>query len=419
MSEAFYDAIYLFSCGVRGEKPILSHDLDLFEIYDIAVSQGIWQIIFIALKELYDQAELSIDKKIFDNWYKKILAQAIKVTQRSIEVGNVINILEQKGIECCVLKGDSIADLYYTPICRISGDTDILIDKKFEKEAVCVLKRCGFSVENRYPTSHHVLCYHPIAGLIELHVHLYDELYEDVWFNKQVSNMEEFRRIKTSQGNITTLGINDGSIYITLHFIKHFLFKGAGVRQLMDVLLYIRQYKNIINWNRYNELLKYLKYDKFIDNAIGIGIEYLGFNENELPQCKYDNGAIQKILLDMEKGGMFGDDEMERKEFYKLYTKERFKRFKKGSYEHYMNEWMKPDIIKSLLPPKVKMSIKYPYVMNSELFLFVAWIHRFWNFFLDVVKKKKEIKKYTKYQDANTNDIVNKRMDLIRELDMI
>lgn len=420
LSEAFYDAIYLFSCGARGEKPVLSHDINLFKIYNIAVSQGIWQIIFLALKGLYDKDELIVDKNVFDNWHNKILSQAIQVTQRSIAVGDAIHELEQKGIQCCVLKGEAIADLYYAPICRISGDTDILISGSLESQAVDTLKHCGFEVKSRYPTSHHVLCYHAIAGLIELHLHLYDELFEDVWFDKKALNIEEFRRIKTSQGNcITTLGINDGLIYVTLHFIKHFLSKGAGIRQLMDVLLYISHHKDIIDWNRYNELLKYLKYDKFIDHMIGIGKEHLGFNENELPQSKYNNNIVQKILLDMEKGGIFGDNEIERKDFYKLYTKERFNRFKQGSYEHYMNEWMKPSVIKSLFPNKISMSIKYPYVMKNELFLFVAWMQRFGDNLLDVIKKKKEIKKYTKYQNTDSNDIINKRMDLIRELDMI
>ena len=80
---------------------------------------------------------------------------------------------------------------------------------------------------------------------------------------------------------------------------------------------------------------------------------------------------------------------------------------------------MKPSVIRSIFPSKNNMSIKYPSVMKNELFLFAAWMQRLWNFFLDVAKKEKAIKKHNKYYDADTNDIVNKRMDLIRELDMI
>jgi len=422
MSEAFHDVIYLFSCGARGSKPVLTHDIDVFKIYNVAMSQGIWQTTFIALKKLYDQGELTVDKKIFDKWHKEILIQAIQAIKRNTAVSNAIHALEQKDIQCCVLKGEVLAELYHEPICRISSDTDILIDKNSEKEAADTLKQCSFEVKTRYPTSHHVCCYHPLTGLIELHLRLYDELYEDVWFDKRILNMEIHRQIKTSQGNyITTLGINDGVIFITLHLIKHFLSKGVGIRQLMDILLYMGHYKNDIDWDRYNKLLNYLKYDKFMDNAIGIGVKYLGFDENELPKSKHNDNIMQKILLDMEKGGIYGENEVERREFYKVYTEERFRRFKKGSYKHYMNKWMRrPNVVKTLFPNRVNMSIKYSYVQNNELLLFVAWIHRSFNFILDVFKKKKDIKQYFEYQSPEmNNDVVKKRMGLIRELDMI
>jgi len=375
---------------------------------------------FLALKNQYDQGELNVDQDIFDQWHKEILIQAMHATQRNAAVSHAIQALEQKNIQCCVLKGEVVAELYFNPICRISSDTDLLIDTNLEKKAVTTLKQCGFEVESRSPTSHHVRCYHPLAGLIELHLHLYDELFEDVWFDKRISNIESYRQIKTSQGNfITTLGINDGLILITLHLIKHFLIGGVGIRQLMDVMLYMRRYKKEIDWDRYNKLINYLKYDKFMDNAIGIGIKHLGFDKNELPKSNHDDSLMQKILVDMEKGGVYGKNEV-RRGFYKVYTKERFKRFKQGSYKHYMNKWMKPNFIKILFPNRANMSIKYSYVKNNKLLLFVAWLHRFLNFVLDVFKKKKEIKRYIKYQGPGMkNDVVKRRMDLIRELDMI
>ncbi|WP_128739123.1 nucleotidyltransferase domain-containing protein [Desulfocucumis palustris] len=421
MSQAFYDAIYLFSCGVRGNKPVLIHDIDVSKIYSLAMSQGIWQTTYLALKKLYDQDELIVDKKIFDKWHQKIVIQAIKATQRNKAVNDIVRVLEQKGIKCCVLKGEVLAELYHNPICRISSDTDILIDKNLEKKTVNVLKQCLFEVEPRYPTSYHVCCYHSLAGVIELHLQLYDELFEDVWFDKKTLNIEAYRQIKTSQGNyISTLGINDGLIFITLHLIKHFLHKGVGIRQLMDVLLYMSYYKNKIDWDRYDKLLKYLKYDKFMNNAIGIGIDYLGFDKNELPKSKYNDNIMQKILIDMEMGGIYGKNEVERGEFYKIYTKERFNRFKRGNYERYINSWMRPNIIKSIFPNRINMITRYPCAKKYKLLLFIAWLHRLLNFILDVIKKKKNIKHYIEYQSPEAiNDIVKKRMDLIRELDMI
>ena len=42
--------------------------------------------------------------------------------------------LENAGIPCVVLKGDTLGVMYHNPDLRMSNDTDILIDKKYEKK---------------------------------------------------------------------------------------------------------------------------------------------------------------------------------------------------------------------------------------------------------------------------------------------
>ncbi|KAF1086097.1 hypothetical protein SPSYN_00835 [Sporotomaculum syntrophicum] len=421
MSQAFDDTIYLFACGARGYEPVLTHDIDVVKIFNLAVSQGIWQTTFMAIKNLYKQGRLAIDEKTFVQWNNEVAVNLIHVTQKNRAVSRAMQALEQNGIQCCLLKGEILATLYYHPISRVSNDTDLLIEKKLIKKAVHILKQCGFEVIPEEKPSYHVCCNHPQAGLIELHHRLYDEIFEDVWFDKMSLNREAYRQLKTSQGNyITTLGINDGLIFVTLHLIKHFLYEGVGIRQLMDVLLYMSYYKDEIDWGRYDNLLAYLKYDKFIRNAIGIGVKYLGFAEAELPQSQYDNVIMQKILLDMENGGLYGKNEVERKEFYKVYTEERFKRFKQGSYKNYMYERMKPQVFKALFPARGRLLINYPYARNNQLLLLVAWLHRLLNFFWGLFNKEKAIKEYIGYQSpVLSNEVIKKRMDIIRELDMV
>ena len=319
MNESFVDAIYLFACGAKGCDPVLIHELDVFNIYELAKSQDIWPIVFLALKKLYDRGQLHVDMKTFTDWHKEVIIQAVLAYKRSIEVSNTIHELEQQGIKCCVLKGEFTRG-FIIIICRISV-IRILIDANSGKKAADILRQNGFSVASWDPATNQVRCIHPVAGLIELHLHLYEEICEDVWFDRKILNTEPYRCIKTNHDTyISTLGINDGLIFNSLHLIKHFLSRGAGIRQLMDLLLYMKQYKYRINWDRYNELINYLKFNKFIDSTIGIGIEYLGFNANELPRSQYDYDIIQKILADIENGGIFGNSEIERKDFYKLYT---------------------------------------------------------------------------------------------------
>jgi hypothetical protein len=156
-------------------------------------------------------------------------------------------------------------------------------------------------VAERFSTSNHVNAVHPVAGEFELHVSLYPETYESMWFHSATEKSEELIELVTDQQQrISTLGINDGLQFRTLHFIKHFLFEGAGIKQLMDILLYMSHYKNEIDWNAYNTLLKHLSFDKLMDHCIAIGTQYLGFADEELPAVQFDQTLMQKILDDME-----------------------------------------------------------------------------------------------------------------------
>ena len=104
MSESFSDVIYLFACGARGSQPVLTHDVDVYNIHRLAMSQGIWSTTFLALKKLYEQGQLHVDKEIFNQWHEQIMIQAVQALKRNAAVGTAINALEQQGIQCCVLK---------------------------------------------------------------------------------------------------------------------------------------------------------------------------------------------------------------------------------------------------------------------------------------------------------------------------
>jgi hypothetical protein len=345
----------------------------------------------------------------------------MQVTKRTTAVYHIIQKLEQNGIQCCVLKGEVVAELYHNPTCRVSSDTDILIDKELEKKAVKILEQNGFSVMSRSNTSHHVRATHPIAGLIELHIHLYDELFEYVWFNNNLPSVENKRRLKTEQGNyITTLGINDGLIFITLHCIKHFLSRGVGIKQVMDTLMYMHGYKDKIDWDRFWQLMIHLNYNNFVNHLIGIGKEYLMFSADDLPKCKYDMNLINDILTDIEKGGVFGYEEAERSGMYMRYTAKRYSRFKTGSFSKYIRAWRMKIIVNALFPHIHHMAEKYEYLKKWPILYPIAWFKRITLVLWRIFKSPSNIFKYKSvFADKVENDVFNKRMTLFKQLDMI
>lgn len=421
MTNDFNDMIYLFSCGARGIEPQLKREINVVNIYELSLLQDIWPTVFIALKQLYDQGKVHIDKFLFEKWKIEIMQLVINATNRNVQIHKTIEYLSKNNIKSCVLKGEAVARLYKNPTCRISTDTDILINKKDERRAKRLLKKYGYKVERRPEKLHHINCYHPVAGHLEMHVSMYSDIIDDIFLNNKIQYIEEYIKVKNDEGkDITTLGINDGLIYVTIHFIKHFINKGAGVRQLMDLLLYISYYKNEIDWDRFRNTMNYLKYNKLFNHLLGIGVKYFNFKPEELPPYEYDEDIAEKILTDIEEGGIFGHISKERTNFYSLYIKERYGRFKTGDFIKYMNQMERKDIIYKFFPQLKTMAKTYPYVKKSSLLLPVAWVHRLIKLTLDVITKRKPIGKYFSYvQPEIDNDAVKKRMELIRKLNMI
>ena len=184
----------------------------------------------------------------------------------------------------------------------------------------------------------------------------------------------------------------------------------------MDILLYIRRYKNEIDWDRFNKLMKDLKYDKFIDNSIGIGLKYLEFKKGELPIRTYDEDIIKRLLEDMEAGGMFGKNEEGRQYFNREYTSKRVEKYKKDSDIKRVRKHM---LFNLIFPNRERLIKKYPYLRNSKLLLPVAWMHRNICLFIDIIMGKKSLKVLLGHKPDMYNDLVERRMKLIRDLDMI
>jgi hypothetical protein len=410
MTENFKNMLYLFSCGARNKKAVNIKDINFDELYRCAKIHGVWQFVYLAIKDI------AADDVVL-TWRNEILLQLFNVSKKRLMINKCLVLLEKNNIDYCVLKGETLAQLYCEPDCRISSDTDILIDKRNEKKALNIMKSNGFIIVPRNAMNNQTVCWHPDAGTIEFHISINTDIMDKIWFNNMVYEEEE-RRIFEKEGfSYKILGITDGLIYVTLHFIKHFINKAAGTRMIMDVLLYMENYYDRINWNRFWKLMGNLKYTTFINVILSIGKEYLGIDFMESAD---ESVLAEKVLTDIEEGGNVGFKSIENKGFYKIYTKKRYERYNKWSYNLYMKKITIFRFFYNLFPNRTNMQKEYRYLTGKGYLLPVAWLHRIIKLLIGIAKGEKSFKNYiSQGKTLANNDIIIKRMDLIRELDMI
>ncbi len=132
MTQSFKDMMYLFACSAHGIEPNIKHQVNENEIFQLSVTQGIWPLTFLSLKKI------STDERIAQ-WDNQIKYAVIRNVQKLYFSSKVIEKMEQKNIDYCLLKGEVLSEFYSNSDFRISGDTDIFVGMGQKKDRKSVV----------------------------------------------------------------------------------------------------------------------------------------------------------------------------------------------------------------------------------------------------------------------------------------
>lgn len=405
MTQEFEELLRFFGSSALGYEYTSDSEVDISSIYRISTEQGIWQTVYISLSKCYDLSK----------YQNHVLNDVAKNIRRNEFVRNIVDKLEHEGIGCCYLKGITVARFYSEPDCRISGDTDILIKKDDVGRVRELLNKYGFDIEKNEGNMHHFEARHKIGGLLEVHIALYQKYVDDMLFKNLLTFSEEYIFVDIDGYKIKTLGINDGLNHLTAHYIKHFINKGVGVRQLMDLLLYMKYYQDEINWEEYNKMWKEIGFYNLIEILKGIGVKYWNMNFKSY-STKYTND----LLTDIENGGLFGFNEVERKEFFNIFLAEK-NRNNIGEFKKYMDKNYSQKFIWRLFPNKEYMVRGgYSHAAKGTIYLFFAYLQRIKVLALKFLKKEKKFSETVSYEIKTVNnDIEKERLELMRKIGVI
>lgn len=378
-------------------------------ILEKAREQGVYHLVFGALKIMHNQNKITLEN--FNHLNNKVMLSCNKNALKISSFYPVITKFEEEKITYALLKGDTLSSLYRFPGLRISGDIDVLVDEKDEMKVLKIMSEYGFTYSPRSKSANHTVCYHPLIGVVEIHISLYYDFITTEWFGNH-GIKEEFRKIKLSDGNYYyTLGVNDGYIYIVLHAIKHFLANGITMRQMMDVVLYAEKYVEEIDFNSADKLFEKLKYKNFVECIFYIANKY--WNIDVLNIDKDYETIAERILSDCEESGAFGKKK-KMSNFYEIYNRERIKSKGNVDFEEYMTSWRRNSLKDYLSLSKESMRRKYPSLNVAK----ARKVH-IKNIIVKCIKYKEKIPQFIKYRPVLESERYNERLNIIKELDMI
>ncbi len=304
-----------------------------------------------------------------------------------------------KGVVCRSTYG-SLADH------RPSGDEDIYVKKEDFRACANVLTSLGFTSSDcsekdftdKLLDQLQELSFTSPSGLtIEVHINLFGKetrqrtmlsaLFENVFESAVPLEIDGERTVYTMSPTMNY-------IFLFLHLYKHFTTAGVGIRQIADVAMFYKVYKDAIDLAEAESIIAETGADKLYADVLAVA-ELLGLHvPTELRG--YDT---EKLIADMMESGVFGGSS--EAHFYSRYVT----LMAVGD-----NDSGKSVLLKSLFPPLSLLVNGYPELSEKPWLLPYVWFKRFFK----VLFGKRNVK-----ESGEGYEIGKRRVELMREYGII
>ena len=289
----------------------LNEPVDWARLSELARKQNLLPLFFEAAVTLDDYRNSGVYEKDQLDTFAMVAAQI----RRSNAFVEIYKKITAHGIFPIVMKGIVCRQLYgELGEHRPSGDEDILVEVKDFAKVKEILEQekyvCSFPdiTEQELTRIQEVSFYNSEQKLsLEVHTNIIGKENEE----RELMN-SFFQKIHEHGLMMRVYGIDvkvpeptESLLFLILHAYKHFQNRGVGIRQVMDILLYYREYKCHICMEFLQEALKTCKAEKFWLDILYIGKQYLSLCE-EKPESSC---CPEALLQDMIHAGVFGGQE--------------------------------------------------------------------------------------------------------------
>lgn len=208
---------------------------------------------------------------------------------------------EEEGIDYLLLKGREISSLYPSEDMRQSSDFDIYIGKENSQKARDVMLKLGYKIlaysdENDDHDEYLI----DKCVMVELHRVLIQNEYP---WQEECNKMTDRLILKDGTTHCMQLSVEDFYAYNLAHTAKHMKFSGIGIRAFLDQWIIYRHYKDKINTEKLDDILKKCKLYEFNRNAMELCAYWFEGKDNV-------SDTIKKMADYVAKSGWVGTYKM-------------------------------------------------------------------------------------------------------------
>lgn len=330
----------------RKPEPV-PEQVTLDELYTIAVKGHMDYLILGSLLKLDN-----IPEEWKNRFRQRVFLSITKTVVQVNELKELRKRCEENQIMNQPMKGSWMKFIYPSPEMREMSDIDILIRGESMDAAVVQLKDMGYSLKEAI--KHHDIYIKEPYMVIEAHRAMYDKTVD----TNQFIYFSDFSRAVLVDGCKYTYNFNDEDFYVYLisHMAKHFYTMGCGIRNIVDIYVYLNAKGDKMDREYVDGELKKLGLYAFTKQMEELAYIWLG---------KKEGTEFQQQIFDyMVDGGIYGKDE-------------------NGIWNRFSEEKLKDkDVSRATLcrwyffPPMSYMCEYYPWLEDHAYLYPVAWCIR-------------------------------------------
>ncbi len=351
----------ILSDFIHGENSyVCDIHMDWNEILRYAQIHQISSILYYQLKDI-SNSDINFKeflKKIATFYYRDIYLASI----RNNSLSEINQTLCDRGIAYFIVKGPEISRFYPIPELRTMGDIDLVI----KSDDIDVVRKifCNMEFSETCDIGNEFI-YRKNNLVVEVHDHL---IYDKHEFSMYVFFNDCWNHVYLEQNDHKIrLDKNFHFLFLIYHLREHFINSGVGIRQFMDIAVYIDS--NSLDWNYITNISKRLGLWNFLSNCICLCCSW--FNIPAPIKVK----AMEELFYEQSTQHIFSNGV-----------------FGKNNEENVGNKIAK-EIMRSKLPSKIVLGIdvvkkifpsyhrlrylkQYSFLNRRPYLLPLAWIYR-------------------------------------------
>ncbi len=226
-----YYAELIRACLEKRKPSPIPENVSLRDLVNYAAIGQISYPIFCSL------IKLNIDEEYADTFRQALKLSTFRTFLQMGAYTEITNALEAAGIRHQVLKGAIIKKDYPSPEIREMSDIDLVIYDESLDKAAKVMEKLGYI--NHGIIKHHMIFTKGNDLYVEVHWCLFDE---SVGHSQHVYFKDFRARLMDGKKYTYEFSHEDFYVYLIAHMAKHFFETGCGIRNLMDIYIYLNKY---------------------------------------------------------------------------------------------------------------------------------------------------------------------------------